>query len=199
MQQTYSPTRRHTLLKCGLLFVALLTAAPLSAQRNAIKATLLSLGSGSTRISYEHAFTKRSAAEATVGIIGWGLDVMNHAQPRGLLLKAAYKLRLAHPDVRGGSPLEGLYLKPEVQFASFSHTPLYSGHNRTCYNTTRAALLAEVGYQLVWDWFVFDIYFGLGPSVGDHSPDNYYHSFMLMPDPEGWLAFTSGFRIGVDF
>lgn len=58
--------------------------------RNDFKVTLLSLGSGSTRITYERAFSRTNSGEVTLGIVGWGWDWMNHSHPRGLLGKVAY-------------------------------------------------------------------------------------------------------------
>ena len=64
--------------------------------------------------------------------------------------------------------------------------------------TSQWALLAETGYQVVYKWFLFDVYAGLGPSIGTGNDNNYFHSFMLFPK-ESHLAFTAGFRIGVAF
>lgn len=169
--------------------------------RNDFKVTLLSLGSGSTRITYERAFSRTNSGEVTLGIVGWGWDWMNHSHPRGLLGKVAYKWRLV-PQQSSRSWLAGLYVKPEFVWAQFA----YGGNRRDVYDyssshperTLQVALLAECGYQLVLDWFVFDVYCGLGPSVGTGNQNNYYHSFMLYP-ADGWLAFTAGFRVGVAF
>lgn len=169
--------------------------------RNDLKVTLLSLGSGSTRITYERAFSRTNSGEVTLGIVGWGWDWMNHSHPRGLLGKVAYKWRLV-PQQSSRSWLAGFYVKPEFVWAQFA----YGTNRRDAFGypskcperTLQVALLAECGYQLVLDWFVFDVYCGLGPSVGTGNANNYYHSFMLMP-ADGWLAFTAGFRVGVAF
>lgn len=167
--------------------------------RNDVKVTLLSLGSGSSRFTYERAVTSATSAELTLGVIGWGFDIMNHADPSGLLVKAAYKWNIL-PMRRAHTALAGFYLKPEFVFASYDYTwsdseaaaPSESRH------TTQGALLAECGYQLVLRWFVFDIYTGLGPSFGTSNAHNYYHSFMLFP-ADSHLATTAGFRLGVAF
>ena len=167
---------------------------------NDFKFTLLSLGSGSTRITYERAFNPLNSAEFTLGIVGLGWDWMNDSDPQGLLVKLAYKWRLI-PQNGADSWLAGLYAKPELVCAHFN----YAAKRRPsepipkCPETTyQIALLAEVGYQLVLDWFVFDIYSGLGPSFGTGNSNNYFHSFMLFPK-ESPLAFTAGFRLGVAF
>ena len=114
--------------------------------------------------------------------------------PKGLLVKAAYKWNLLplHDMV-----LAGLYVKPEFVYANFD----YTDPEQTIVTTQHVnhwALLAEVGYQIIYKWFLFDFYTGLGPSNGDIATNNYYHSFMLFPS-DGHLAFTAGFRIGVAF
>ena len=167
--------------------------------RNDFKFTLLSLGSGSTRITYEHAFTPLNSAELTLGIVGLGWDWMNDSDPHGLLAKLAYKWRLI-PQRNADSWLAGMYVKPEFVICNFNYAdPRYRGELVKCaVQTFQMALLAEVGYQLVLEWFVFDIYGGLGPSIGSGNENNYYHSFMLFPT-DGFLAFTAGFRIGIAF
>lgn len=168
--------------------------------RNDFKFTLLSLGSGSTRITYERAFSPLNSVELTLGFVGLGWDWMNDSDPLGLLVKLAYKWRLV-PQKGAASWLAGFYVKPELVFAHFlySRTKPESAPPDKCPETTiHVALLGELGYQLVLDWFVFDIYSGLGPSIGTGNANNYFHSFMLFPK-ESLLAFTAGFRIGVAF
>ena len=190
-----------------LLFFVLLFPLSVKAQnssiekvtRNDFKFTLLSLGSGSTRITYEHAFNSINCAEFTLGIVGLGLDFMNASNPHGLLVKLAYKWRLI-PQRNADSWLAGMYVKPEFVICHFNYyDPLSNAEiGVQAANTFQMALLAEVGYQLVLNWFVFDVYTGLGPSVGSGNDNNYFHSFMLFPK-ESPLAFTAGFRLGVAF
>lgn len=174
--------------------------------KNDLKMTLLSLGSGSARFTYERAFTPRTSAELTVGIVGWGFDIMNDANPKGVLFKMAVKYNAIPQKSAQNSWLAGFYVKPELVVADYDYetklnpdgTERADGSKRNDH-TTHFALLAEGGYQLVlWDWFVFDVYAGLGPSFGTGNLDNYYHSFMRYPK-DSWLAFTAGFRIGVAF
>ena len=167
--------------------------------RNDFKFTLLSLGSGSTRITFERAFNALNSAEFTLGIIGLGWDWMNDSDPHGLLYKLAYKWRLI-PQRNAVSWLAGLYVKPEFVFCHFSYDDkrTHAVSPECPLSTVQIALLAEVGYQLVLKWFVFDVYSGLGPSIGNGNDNNYFHSFMLFPK-ESFLAFTAGFRLGVAF
>lgn len=178
---------------------------PMSAQyyqehttKNDIKFTLLSLGSGSSRITYERAFSPLNSAELTLGVVGWGWDFLHHTKSSGWLVKAAFKWNL-FPQSNANSWLAGFYLKPEFVGTFFDYTPdLRTSENYTIKHTNQYALLAECGYQLVLKWFVFDVYAGMGPSFGSGNGNNYFHSFMLLP--RNWpLAFTSGFRIGVAF
>ena len=163
--------------------------------RNDFKVTLLSLGSGSSRFTYERAFSPRHSAELTVGIIGWGWDIMNKTeQSDGLLMKAAYKWNLI-PQRNADSWLAGFYVKPEWVIADFDYIAAQSDRLE---HTFQMTLLAECGYQWVKDWFDFDVYCGLGPSWGSGNSNNYFHSFMLYPR-DSWLAFTAGFRIGIAF
>ena len=190
-----------------LLFFVLLFPLSAKAQnsptekvtRNDFKFTLLSLGSGSTRITYEHAFNPINCAEFTLGIVGLGLDFMNASNPHGLLVKLAYKWRLI-PQRNADSWLAGMYVKPEFVFCHFNYDDpnIYAVPAECPLRTIQMALLAEVGYQLVLKWFVFDVYTGLGPSIGTGNANNYFHSFMLLPK-ESPLAFTAGFRLGVAF
>lgn len=166
--------------------------------KNDIKVTLLSLGSGSSRFTYERAFSPKHSAELTVGVIGWGWDFLHKMDSHGFLLKGAFKWNLI-PMKNATSWLAGFYLKPEFVAASFRYAPMTKPVG-TDYpkRTLEFALLGECGYQVVLCWFVFDVYAGMGPSFGTGNENNYYHSFMNIP--RNWpLAFTSGFRIGVAF
>lgn len=163
---------------------------------NDFKITLLSLGSGSTRITYERAFSPLNSAEFTVGIIGMGWDWMNGTRSNGLLVKIAYKWRLL-PFNDQESWLSGIYVKPEFVLAHYDYRPAY-GSSTDVHTTFQGALLAEGGCQLVYHWFLFDIYTGVGPSLGTGNDNNYYHSFMHFP-VDSHLAFTAGFRLGVAF
>ncbi|MBO7490064.1 MAG: hypothetical protein J6T88_07300 [Bacteroidales bacterium] len=186
------------------LFFPLRSAAKIGhsdgGRRNDFKFTLLSLGSGSSRITYERAFSQKHSGEVTVGLIGAGWDFLNHTRSKGLLLKLAYKWCLI-PMESSDSWLEGFYVKPEFVWAQFLYGKSQPDRMAPPSNpeeTNQMALLAEGGYQFLFDWFVFDIYAGLGPSFGTGNSNNYYHSFMLFP-ADGRLAFTAGFRVGVAF
>ena len=192
------------LMLVQLCFVQAQSDASLCAKvrKNDLKFTILSIGSGSSRLTYERAFGSNMSAELTLGMIGWGYDFLHHLDSKGFLIKAAYKWNLI-PMKSANSPLAGFYVKPEFVFADFDYSPknttadshlvpLENNHTR------QYALMAECGYQLLLKWFVFDVYTGLGPAFGTGNNYNYFHSFMLLPK-DSWLAFTAGFRLGVAF
>ena len=170
-------------------------------RKNDIKITLLSIGSGSTRLTYERAITQRTSAELTIGVIGLGVDWIHHTRSRGGLIKLAYKWNVV-PMLKANSPLAGFYLKPEFVIADFKYAPknasVTEDMSRYPKHTLQGALLGEFGYQLLLKWFVFDVYAGLGPTWGNGNEMNYYHGFMRFPK-DGWLCFTAGFRLGVAF
>ena len=179
-----------------------------SVRRNDFKVTMLSLGSGSSRFTYERAFSSLTSAELTIGVIGLGWDWMNKQSSQGVLLKTAYKWRII-PQGTSNSWLAGFYLKPELVLASFQYDDKsstssdyvgneYSSQESQGKNTKQLALLAEGGYQFVFKWFVLDLYAGLGPSLGTGNDNNYFHSFMLFPK-ESWMAVTAGYRVGFAF
>lgn len=187
-----------------LLIVLLLVSGPASAQqqnpkitKNNFKVTMLSLGSGSSRFTYERAFSPKISAELTVGVIGWGWDWINHSDPSGVIIKFAPKYNLI-PQASASSWLAGFYLKPEFLYADFDYNATV-GAVISRNHTNQYALLAEFGYQLVvWNWFDFDIYCGVGPTWGSYNLNNYYHGFMIFPS-DGHVGFTAGYRVGIAF
>lgn len=200
MQNPFKRTLIQAFASLLLIFLLFLPST-LSAQekfsspRNNIKATLLSLGSGSTRISYERALDSAISAEFTVGIIGMGWDILNHSDPRGFIVKLAPKWNL-YP-VGTPNALSGFYFKPELIYADYTYFCKDNSISEP-QHTRQLALLAEGGFQIVAKWFVFDIYTGLGPTVGSGNYNNYYHGFMRFP-ANGFMAYTAGFRLGVAF
>lgn len=190
------------LMAAGILSAQNIAPTAPKIKRNDLKFTILSIGSGSSRLTYERAFGSNMSAELTMGIIGWGYDFLHHLDSKGFLIKAAYKWNLI-PMKSANSPLAGFYVKPELVFVNFDYAPMQpkTEPQQTTYSpkhTTHAALLAECGYQLLLKWFVFDVYCGVGPALGTGNDENYYHSFMLLPR-DSWAAFTAGFRVGVAF
>ena len=173
--------------------------------KNDLKVTMLSLFSGSTKLTYERLITQKQSVEITGGIIGWGGDWLNHNRSKGGLCRLAYKFIFnrshsphIHYFIKPYKPellLNGFYLKPEVAFSSFSYDSK-DGMERL--HNNRLAVMGCVGYQVVYKRFVFDIFGGLGAGIGDENEYNYYHGFIALPKGSP-TAFTAGFKLGVAF
>ena len=166
--------------------------------KNDLKVTMLSLFSGSTKLTYERLITRAQSVEITGGVIGWGGDLLNHNHSKGGLCRLAYKFIFHFRHYRYSEPehlLNGFYLKPEVAFSSFSYDSK-DGMERL--HNNRLAVMGCVGYQVVYKRFVFDIFGGLGAGIGDENEYNYYHGFIALPKGSP-TAFTAGFKLGVAF
>lgn len=173
--------------------------------KNDLKVTVLSLFSGSTKLTYERAITRTQSMEITGGVIGWGGDWLNHNHSKGGLCRLAYKFIFNYSyyphfhffsnQSRPGHLLHGFYLKPELAFSSFSFDSK-DGMERL--HNNRLAVMGCVGYQVVYKRFVFDIFGGLGAGIGDENEYNYYHGFIALPKGIP-TAFTAGFKLGVAF
>ncbi|MBO4282828.1 MAG: hypothetical protein J5873_06525 [Bacteroidales bacterium] len=168
--------------------------------KNDLKVTMLSLFSGSTKLTYERLITRTQSVEITGGVIGWGGDWLNHNRSQGGLCRVAYKFIFRpiiqhEPSTPSGYYLNGFYLKPEVAFSSFSYEAKEGGERL---HNNRIAIMGCVGYQWVCRRFVFDIFGGLGAGIGDENEYNYYHGFIALPKGSP-TAFTAGFKLGVAF
>lgn len=161
--------------------------------KNEVKVSLLSIFSGSTKVTYERLVRDYQSVEFTFGIIGLGVDMLKDSDPKGTAWRIAYKFIL--PDKRNANnQMCGFYIKPELCYSSYSYN--YTAVERL--DVDRFALMGVAGYDLVWDWFVFDVYCGLGFGFGESNHSNYHHGFI------GWsadnpTAFTAGFRVGAAF
>lgn len=52
-------------------------------RKNEVKVALLSLASGTTKVTYERWVRKYQSVEFTAGVIGWGFDKLKNSDPRG--------------------------------------------------------------------------------------------------------------------
>ena len=168
--------------------------------KNDLKVTMLSLFSGSTKLTYERLITRAQSVEITGGVIGWGGDWLNHNRSQGGLCRVAYKFiifnnRTCCRKTPPGHFLNGFYLKPEAAFSSFSYEAREGGERL---HNNRLAIMGCIGYQWVCHRFVFDIFGGLGAGIGDENEYNYYHGFIALPKGSP-TAFTAGFKLGVAF
>lgn len=165
-----------------------------SIYKNNLKVTVLSLFSGSTKLTYERSITPNRSIEITGGVIGWGGDRLNNNNSKGGLCRFTYKFIFHSLGLKNHS-LQGFYLKPELAFSSFSYDSKES--QERLYNN-RLAVMGCLGYQIVFQRFVFDIFGGLGAGIGDENDYNYYHGFIALPKGTP-TAFTAGFKLGVAF
>ena len=162
-------------------------------RKNEVKVALLSLASGTTKVTYERWVREYQSVEFTAGVIGWGFDKLKNSDPRGTAWRLAYKFIL--PNARNAfNQLCGFYVKPELCYSTYH----YNDDPRGRLKVDRLALMGVLGYDWVLNWFVFDLYGGLGLATGNSNHSNYHHGFI------GWndhtpFAFTAGFRVGVAF
>lgn len=179
-----------------LLFLPSVVFAQQEAQKmrkNEIKVALLSLASGTSKITYEHLILDYQSIEITAGIIGWGFDILKDSHPKGTTWRAAYKFIFPN-RYNSDNQLCGFYVKPELCYSSY----YYTNPELERLKVDRVALMGVLGYDWVKNWFVFDTYAGLGLASGNSNHSNYHHGFI------GWndhtpFAFTAGFRIGIAF
>ena len=162
-------------------------------RKNEIKVALLSLASGTSKITYERWVGEYQSIELTAGVIGWGFDKLKNSDPKGTAWRAAYKFIFPNKH-NANNQLCGFYIKPELCYSTYR----YNHETRGRLKVDRVALMGVLGYDWVLKWFVFDIYGGLGVASGNSNYSNYHHGFI------GWsadslTAFTAGFRVGVAF
>ena len=162
-------------------------------RKNEIKVALLSLLSGSSKVTYERWVRDYQSIELTAGVIGWGFDKLKDSDPKGTAWRVAYKFIFPN-RYNANNQLCGFYVKPELCYSSYYYT--HSTLGRLIVD--RAALMGVLGYDWVKNWFVFDVYAGLGFAAGNSNHSNYHHGFI------GWndhtpFAFTAGFRVGIAF
>lgn len=162
-------------------------------RKNELKVALLSLMSGTSKLTYERLVCDYQSIEITAGIIGWGFDKLKDSDPKGTAWRLAYKFIL--PNKRNANnQMCGFYIKPELCYSSYHYTHETEGRLKV----DRVALMGVLGYDWVLNWFVFDIYGGLGLACGDSNKSNYHHGFIGL-NADSPTAFTAGFRVGVAF
>lgn len=170
------------------LLIPLMTAAQTEEtpkmRKNEVKVALLSLASGTSKVTYQRLVCDYQAVEFTFGVIGWGFDRLKDSDPRGTAWRLAYKF----------IQMSGFYVKPELCYSSYRYNHDTEGRLQV----DRVALMGVIGYDWVIRWFVFDIYGGLGLACGNSNLSNYHHGFIGL-NPDSPTAFTAGFRIGVAF
>lgn len=168
------------------------------AQGSAIKTTILSWFTGSTKIAYERASaTHPLSTEFTAVCIGAGYDKYDN-RPSGGSLRLAEKFFLSHNS--NLHPLRGIYLRPEALWSNYRYAPSACPDTRTKANML--AMLATWGIQWDFGHLLLDTWIGGGYAVGNPSDTGYMHGFQLWK----WLgsknyniAMSFSFRIGYCF
>ena len=147
--------------------------------RNSFKITFLSWISGSTKVSYERAFTNiRQSGEFCTSLIGAGRDKYNN-DPKGFTMRYGHKFFMNENQKKS---LMGFYLRPEIVYSHYSYNSQADGM-RTLAKST--AFLGTFGYQYVHKRFLADFWVGGGYAAGTPAETYYHHGFEL------WHFFNS--------
>ena len=162
-------------------------------RKNEVKVALLSLASGTSKVTYERLLRDFQSIEFTAGIIGWGFDKLKNSNPKGTAWRLAYKFIFPNKN-NADNQLCGFYIKPELCFSSYK----YNHPERDRLKVNYFALMGVLGYDWVKKWFVFDLYGGAGYAWGNNNYSNYHHGFICI-NQDIPIALTAGFRIGVAF
>lgn len=162
-------------------------------RKNELKVALLSLASGTSKLSYERLIRDYQSIELTAGVIGWGFDQLKDSDPKGTTWRLAYKFIFPN-NKNANNQMNGFYIKPELCYSHYAYT--HTSRERR--NVDRVALMGVLGYDWVLQWFVFDLYGGLGLACGNSNLSNYHHGFIGLKH-DSPAAFTAGFRVGVAF
>lgn len=191
-------------MKTHLIFIlAILISLPIFAnelnndvndeiRKNNLKVTILSIFSGSLKLTYERQIVRNQSLEVTIGAIGPAFDILKKSSPLGALGRLAYKFIF---PMSGQNGLEGWYVKPEIAFSSYSY---YNKDMLQRYRVDKMAIMAVGGYQFVFNWFVLDIFLGGGGGIGNPQKSNYHHGFITF-NTKSNIVFTAGFKVGVAF
>ncbi|MBQ8222778.1 MAG: hypothetical protein IJZ87_05460 [Bacteroidales bacterium] len=164
--------------------------------RNSLKITFLSWISGSTKISYERAFSNiRQSGEFCTSLIGAGHDKYDN-DPRGFTMRYGHKFFL---NENTNKSLMGFYLRPEVVYSNY-HYNRQSDGLRTLSNET--ALLGTIGYQYVHKRLLADFWVGGGFAFGTPAETFYHHGFELwhfFNTVNTNIALSFSIRVGICF
>ena len=168
---------KQRFLSIALLAFSLLAPVAAKAEqpyKNAVKLTFLSWTSGSTKISYERAFTDiKQSVELCGSVIGAGYDKY-HNDPLGFTVRYGHKFFVA--GYTPEKPLMGFYLRPEAIYSHYNYT-----HSTTGARTLAqmGSILGTFGYQYCIGRFIADAWVGAGYAFGTPSETGYHHGFQL--------------------
>lgn len=176
-------------------------------RKNAVKVDFIAPLTGNFTVSYERSLKVSRSIEATLGIIGLGIDP-NDNNPAGVFTKFGYKF-IKDPDfylqgMRYAHILKGGYFKPEIAIAAYSRdfeTETYlNDPPYVIYSTERKdifslALMLNFGKQWVVDnSFLVDFYTGIG--YGFDNNDGGYHYGYATGESEVPITFAAGLKVG---
>ncbi|NOU58838.1 DUF3575 domain-containing protein [Marinifilum caeruleilacunae] len=177
-------------------------------KKHAIKLNFLAPLTGNTTISYERLIRPSRSWEASLGIIGLGVD-NNDENPRGAFAKFGIKY-IKNPDfylkgMRYAHVLKGTYVKPELCFSVYSLDNSYDYYWGSMlstrderYTNWAIAFNIVVGKQYVFnDNFLLDFYIGAGYGYRHDHDDEVYHYGFLGADSDTPLTITAGLKIGL--
>ncbi len=194
-------------------------------RKNAIKFDFISPLTGNTTFGYEHSIKPGRSVEATLGIIGMGVQV-GDMNAGGLFVKGGYKF-IKDPDfylrgMRYAHILKGSYVKPEIALGLYSCRNYNRKYNGGYYdhdgywhpydeispkreNVFSGTIQIVLGKQWVFDnVFLVDYSVGLGYgfAVRSESPNDagpsYHFGYVITPT-ELPMSFSMGLKIGYLF
>lgn len=176
--------------------------------KNALKVEFLSPITGNTTFAYEHSLKPGRSIEASLGIIGLGLNGNNN-NPAGVFLKTGYKF-IQNPDfyIRGlryAHLLKGAYLKPEIAFGIFGEdTYTYEYYPVNSYTEQRETIISAtmqliIGKQWIMDnAFLVDAFVGIGYGFTTNDWTSYHYGY-LIADQSFPIALSAGLKMGFLF
>lgn len=163
-----------------------------SQKKNLLKIQIMTPLYGYTAFSYERSLKPGSSIEGTIGLIGFGTDII--LKGNGVSFKLGYKF-IESPDfylkgMRYAHILKGSYVRPEICF---------SVYNRSGSIRNAGAILINIGKQWVFDnLFAVDIFGGIGYGFSSNNVFNLQYGFTTGGSSFP-IALSSGFRIGLLF
>lgn len=165
-------------------------------RHNALKTTILSWSTGSVKLFYEHHSKGINIDEWAIGYIGCMYDGKKN-NPKGIILRYGHKFNCFLRNEE--KPLQGLYIRPELNYVNFRYNPK---DNSPRTRSEMLTLMSIIGYQYIYKRFAIDFFTGPGYVIGNEADTWYEHSFTLW-DYFGTknknISYTMGFKVGYTF
>ncbi|MBW6489894.1 MAG: hypothetical protein K0B15_01750 [Lentimicrobium sp.] len=179
-------------------------------RKNIIKIDFLSPLTGNTTFAYERSLRPSRSVEATLGIIGLGIDE-GERNAGGVFTKFGYKF-IKDPDfylrgIRYAHILKGSYIKPEIALGFFNHdTWMYRdwGNGYSSEKKRESVFSGTVQLVIGKQWimdnaFAVDFFAGIGYGFSTGESYTSYHYGYSVMDESFPLAFSTGLKIGYLF